>query len=221
MMRIGIAAAFLIISALMIGSAFIEGGVTKADFLLNLGTEVFGIVLTVAIVEYLLERRQLQDEARQIAWQVLHSVDHAIWVWQGGARQFDIGELQALLDLAAESDPVPRFTQNLLLQIGSRSENTLRSKREVVGINKNLKFALETLIPLSRMRDHENLLPTLEIIRSLQQSVRALMKVVNIQSTIIDAEGVNPFRSTSIENQEWRHFGRDQVQQQDANATAT
>jgi hypothetical protein len=221
MMRIGIAAAFLIISAFMIGSAFIEGGVTKADFLLNLGTEVFGIVLTVAIVEYLLERRQLQDEARRIAWEVLHSVDHAVWVWQGGAREFDIDELQALLDLASESDPVPRFTQNLLLQIGSRSENMLRSKWAVVGINKNLKFALETLRLLSRMRDHENLLSTLEIIRSLQQSVRSLMKVVNIQSTIIDVEGVKIFRSTSVENQEWRHFGRDQVQQRDASSTAT
>jgi hypothetical protein len=104
--------------------------------------------------------------------------------------------------------------------VGSRSENTLRSRQEVVGINKNLKFALETLRLLSGMRDHENILPTLEIIRSLQQSVRALMKVVNIQSTIIDAEGVKPFRSTSVENQEWRHFGRDQVQQQDASATA-
>jgi hypothetical protein len=211
MMRIGIAAAFLIISALMIGSAFIEGEVTKADFLLNLGTEVFGIVLTVAIVEYLLELRQLQDEARRIAWEVLHSVDHAVWVWQGGARQFDVGELQALLDLAAESDPVPRFTQNLLLQVGSRSENTLRSRREVVGVNKNLKFALETLRLLSRMRDYENIPPTLEIIQSLQQSVRALMKVVNIQSTIIDAECVKPFRSISVENQEWRHFGREVI----------
>jgi uncharacterized protein (UPF0216 family) len=210
-MRIGIAATFLIMSALMIGSAFMEGGVTKVDFLLNLGTEIFGIVITVAIVDYLLELRKLQDEARRIAWEVLHSIDHAVWVWQGGARQFDIDELEALLDLATESDPVPRFTQNLLLQVGSKSENTLRSKQEVVGINNNLKFALETLRRLSRMRDYENLLPTIEIVQSLQQSIRALIKVVNIQSTVIDADGVKPFRSTSIENHEWRHFGRDQM----------
>jgi hypothetical protein len=218
MTRIGISAIFLIISALMIGSAFITGEATKGDFLLNLGTEVFGIVLTVAIVEYLLERRQLQNNAKQIAWEVLHSVDHAVWIWQGGARQFDIDELQTLLDLALESDPIPHFTQNFLLQIGSRSENTLRKNREVVVASKELKFALETLSILSQVRDDNNLLPTAEIIQSLKKSILALMKVVNIQSTIIDSEGVKRFRNTSIENQEWRHFGRDQVQS-DLNST--
>jgi len=53
---------------------------------MNLGTEIVGITLTVAIVEALLEKRARSDEARRIAWNVMHDIDHAVWVWQGGGR---------------------------------------------------------------------------------------------------------------------------------------
>lgn len=38
----------------------------------NLGTEIFGILITVALVEWLFERRRLQDRGRELAWSVLH-----------------------------------------------------------------------------------------------------------------------------------------------------
>src|SRR5262249_52327422 len=141
-----IAGGALTVSVLIVYEAFSLGPNSGAGaFLLNLGTEILGITLTVAIVEALLEKRAKADEARRISWNVLHDIDHAVWVWQGGGREFDIAELQTLLNQISDNDPLPPFTQNLLLTLGSRSENTIRQRDDVMKQHPALLKALRCL----------------------------------------------------------------------------
>ena len=153
-MRWLIAGGALIVALIIIYEAFELGpNSSSGALLLNLGTEVLGITVTVAIVEYLLERKEHRDEARRIAWNVLHEIDHAVWIWQGGGREFDVDELIALPDEIDDGDHLPSFTQNIIMNIGSRSENTLRQRDDIMKESAELKNALMKLSPLSKVRN--------------------------------------------------------------------
>ena len=43
----------------------------------NLGAEILGLAFTVAIIDWLLERKRLNEQAQHLAWRMLHDVDHA------------------------------------------------------------------------------------------------------------------------------------------------
>ena len=69
MIRATVAAAFLFISASLVWLAFFLGAATPTGTLfINLGTEIFGILVTVAVVEWFFERRRLQDRGRELSW---------------------------------------------------------------------------------------------------------------------------------------------------------
>ncbi len=120
MLRVAITSLFLAVAVGVVGLAFRVGPDKPWGALwLNLGTEIVGIVFTVAIVEWLFERRRRLEDARRMAWRVLHALDHAVWVWQGGHREFNLAELVALLKRVEDGDSLPGFTQNLLMQLGS------------------------------------------------------------------------------------------------------
>jgi hypothetical protein len=90
---------FLIIAAIVLWLSFVFGGDTGwGNLFTNLGTEIIGIVITVAVVEWFFERRRLQNRGRQLAWDALHAVEHAVWVWQGGPRQMDTDEVRGILN---------------------------------------------------------------------------------------------------------------------------
>jgi hypothetical protein len=178
------------------------------DLWLNLGTELLGIVLTVAVVEWLFERRRRQENAQRMAWRVLHELDHAVWVWQGGRRGFSIDELLGLLSLVEDDDPLPPFTETLLLRLGSSADNTLRHEPETVRANKHLHNALERLKDLARIRDHDTTLSDREIAECLTQVAENLARGVKL--TIGDASlAADPLMRNPHPNwQEWRHYGR-------------
>jgi hypothetical protein len=178
------------------------------DLLLNLGSEIIGIALTVAIVEWLFERRQTRNEARKMSWRILLGIDHAVWVWQGGSREFRIEELLGLLSNVTENDPLPDFTQNLLLNMGSTSQNTLKHEPDVVHASSNLENALMALIPLSRLRDQENLLPPKVMAKHLLDATTHLAKELKIAPTIQSPEEIAKIRNPAAEVQEWRHYGK-------------
>lgn len=192
----------------MIGISFSHGQ-SLDDFFLNLGTEIFGIVLTIAFVDIILEKRKQEDAARKIAWNVLHDLDHAVWVWQGGAREFDLDEMAGLLMLVENNDPLPQFTQNLFLRIGSRADSTLRTQNEALSANNNLKNGLEILKSLARMRDVSKVLSPFEIRDTTNDALSELVKAVNLIYTAQDSEILSKYRETSTNAQEWRHFGND------------
>jgi hypothetical protein len=126
---------------------------TRDDFFLNLGTEILGIAVTIGMVEWLLERQRRRERAREITWHALHELDHAVWVWQGGSRSFNLAELWALLAAASPSDPVAAETGNLLFNIGALAENTLRVDEDNVRTNKALCSGLTMLTCLMELRD--------------------------------------------------------------------
>jgi hypothetical protein len=209
MLRGLIALIFLVVAAAIVALAFqTPAGSPWSGLWLNLGTEIVGIVLTVAIVEWLFERRRHAEDARRVAWDVLHETDHAIWVWQGGRREFDLGELLVTLRDVGSADPIPSFTQNLLMRIGSRSENTLRNRPEVGRANRRLAEALKTLSGLSRIRDDGRILPAKEVAACLGTAVGQLMKALRL-SVPAPLPVTSPLRDPASARQEMRHYGMD------------
>ena len=99
--------------------------------LLNLAPELFGVAITVVLVDWLFERRQALDEMRRIAWEALLELDQVVYFWQGGSRVFYLEELLGLLGKVQEDDPIHYATRNLLLRLGSRAANTLKTNPHI------------------------------------------------------------------------------------------
>jgi hypothetical protein len=145
---------FLIVAAIILSISFLFGvDTTTGNLLINLGTEIVGIVLTVAIVEWFFERRRLQDRGRQLTWDMLHEIGHAVWVWQGGPREMGTDEVLGILDGAGKDDPLPDFTEGLMLAIGTRSRRLLNDDKAPVAAIPGLMNGLEHLSRLSSIRD--------------------------------------------------------------------
>lgn len=177
------------------------------DLLLNLGTELFGIVLTVLIIDWLFERRDIQKEARRLAVGFLNRLDHHVWVWQGGAREFDLTETLNLLSHVTDDDPLPEFTQNLLLVLGSNAADRARYDLEVVAVDEDLKTGLEELGPLTNMRsDHGEVMFPTAIAEHLKRAALALATAAEISIPEITYDEPE-YRNPSIESQAWRHYG--------------
>ena len=64
--RTVLAATFLVVASAILWIAVSLGPGDKKDLLLNLGSELTGIVITVAIVDWLFERRRNADEADEL-----------------------------------------------------------------------------------------------------------------------------------------------------------
>ena len=68
MFRAMVTAGFLTVAGVILWISFVIGVDTAAGTLfINLGTEIVGIVITVAVVEWFFERRRLQTRGRQLA----------------------------------------------------------------------------------------------------------------------------------------------------------
>jgi hypothetical protein len=208
-MRVAIGIGLLIMAIALLGEA-VFGLLPQriSDLFLNLGTELIGIVLTVAIIDHLFERRRENEESRRIAKEALHELDHHVWVWLGGAREFDLAELTALLAQASDDDPVPDFTQNLFLQLGSRASNTLRTRADIVRRSPALGAGLSELAKLERMRDADTHLRPSAIAGHIASAVTHLTLAAALTQPPAVPLAPKEFRETSIPDQEWRHFGR-------------
>jgi len=209
MLRIGVASVFLVIAVVAIVEAVQIGATTPSGtVLLNVGTEVIGIVLTVAVVEWIFERRRLRQEVEKLAWRALHELDHTVWVWQGGRRDFDVDELLALIQSIGDEDPVEPFTGNLLLLLGSRAQTSLRLESGTVNSDAELKQGLEALQTLSGMRDHEQLPTAGEIRVALHSAVQHLVRAVGLRESYVPSlQFVDLHRNPDPERQVWRHYG--------------
>jgi hypothetical protein len=208
--RIIVGGFFLLIAFLTGKYAYnTNADLTGADFLLNLATEIVGIVITVLIIDWLIERKNNAEKALKISWDVLHEIDHAIWVWQGGGREFDVYEMKNLINKIDKEDPLPRFMQNLLLRIGSASSNTLRKSGDIVSRNKKLEKGLNELKKLSEMRDNSDAMPKDSIREILNEGTDLLLQAVNYSISKNELNGQESYvKDSSIEQQEWRHYGK-------------
>lgn len=205
MLRALVTSAFLLLAVVILWMAF-RFGTGTSDLFVNLGTEIIGIVITVAVVEWFFERRRLQARARQVAWNVLHSLEHSIWVWQGGPREMDTDEILGLLNGVSRGDPVPDFTRSLFLGIGTRSKQSLKNDREAVRTLPGLGDALVELGRLSSIRDSGADFPPDKIADILEAGVLYLARILGLPDERIPANLVR-YRDPSPQSQEERYLG--------------
>lgn len=182
-------------------------GTTMMELGLNLGAEIMGIAMTVAVVDWLIERSKLREEAQRIAWATLHDMDHAVWVWQGGRREFHLDELVAILSLVKEDDPLPVFTKNLFANLGMRASDTLRLQSRVFRQHRKLKNALTYLSGLAQIRELENIVSPSYIVQSLQSSVAILAGLTGQGMHPASFGVVKAFRDPGLEAQQARYRG--------------
>ena len=207
MLRALVTGGFLIIAAIILSISFLFGvDTTTGNLLINLGTEIVGIVLTVAIVEWFFERRRLQNRGRQLAWDALHAIGHAVWVWQGGPREMDTEEVLGLLDGVGKEDPLPDFTEGLMLAIGTRSRRLLHDDQAPVRAMPGLMDGLEHLSRLSSIRNVGEAMPPRKVADILEEGTKALALALGRPADRLLPSLIR-YRDPSVEKQERRHFG--------------
>ena len=207
MLRAIVTAAFLLVAALILWASFVVGVDTNAGTLfINLGTEIVGIVITVAVVEWFFERRRLQNRGRQLAWDALHAIEHAVWVWQGGPRQMATDEVLGVLNAVTRDDPLPDVTEGLFLNVGTRSRRLLTNDPEAITAVPGFMNGLEHFARLSSMRDGTERMPSRKVADILEEGTSALAKALG-KPTERHLASLIRFRDPSAESQERRHFG--------------
>jgi hypothetical protein len=207
MLRIALVGGFLSVAAVILWVSFIFGvDSSMGTLLINLGTEIVGIVITVAVVEWFFERRRLQTRGRQLAWDALHAVEHAVWVWQGGPREMDTDEVRGILNSVGEGDPLPDFTEGLFLNIGTRSRRLLNNDPDAVAAVPGFMNGLEHLARLSAVRDGKEKMRPQKVADILDEGTSELAKALG-KPTERHLASLIRFRDPSIESQERRHFG--------------
>lgn len=207
MIRLLVTAAFLLLAGLILWAAFVMGTDTSFGTLfINLGTEIIGIVITVAVVESFLERRRLVNRGRQLAWDALHATQSAVWVWQGGPRGMETDEVLGILKAVGEDDPLPDFTEGLFLTVGTRSRRLLNNDPQAVAALPGFMTALEHLARLSAIRDGKVPMPSLKVADILEEGTMALAQALG-QPTERHLASLIRYRDPSVESQERRHHG--------------
>ena len=154
MFRAVFATAFLVASVGLVGGGLLVGFNTPTGEVLgNLGTEVFGILVTIAVVDWFLEKRRRQDRARDLAWNVLHSVERAVWVWQGGPRQPSTDELLGLVAGIQPDDVIESSTQGLIQKIGLQCRGATQKELAALRSLPGLPEAFQDLAGLTTVTE--------------------------------------------------------------------
>ena len=207
MLRWIVTAACIGTAAVILIWSYVIGVNTPAGTILtNLGTELVGIVITVAVVEWFFERRRHHTRGRQLAWDALHAIEHAVWVWQGGPREMDTDEVLGILNAVGAEDPQPDFTEGLFLNIGTRSRRLLNNDPEAVSAVRGFMDGLEHLARLSAIRDGKVPMPARKVGDILEQGTTALARALG-RTTERHLASLIRYRDPSVESQERRHFG--------------
>lgn len=183
MFRIVLAVLFFVTSTGLIAASTLPSlSATVRDILGNLGTEVFGILVTIALVDWYLERRRRQDRARDLAWGVLHAIEHAVWVWQGGPRYLGTNELLGVISGIQKQNGLEPFTEGLMLNVGLQCRSILQRESSAVKSLPGFSGILRDLVSLAAVRD----LPTSTRIRTtaeiLEASVTGLARVLHLST---------------------------------------
>jgi hypothetical protein len=213
MSRLLLPAVGLVVAALVVWSAYLMGSRSGPDalsvnLLINLGTEIMGIVITVAVVEWFFERRRNLERGKQVAWSALHAVEHVVWVWQGGPRQIETDQILGILRSASDEDALPDFTQNLLLSLGTRSKQTLHNDQAALSAHKGLMTAFEELSRLNAIREGGRVFGSRTVADILEEGVKRLARVLGQPEEAMPGRLIRYVDATE-EAQELRYFGRD------------
>lgn len=173
----------------------------------NIGAEIGGIALTVAIIDWLMERRRLNEQVQQMAWRMLHDLDHAFWVWQGGRREFHLDELVALLNVAETSDPLPEFTEEMFVNLGIRASDMLRLQPRLMDHDRRLKSSLKSLSGLAQIREAKGIVDNAYIIEGLRTAVANLAELTGQTPHAGEFAAAKSFRDPNPDAQKKRYRG--------------
>jgi len=195
---------FLASAGLIILSTFLGLDSDLGEIVVNLGTEIFGILVTIALVDWYLEKRRRQDRARELAWTVLHGIEHFVWVWQGGPRHLGTNELLGIIAGIREQNHLEPFTEGLIMNVGIQSRSLLQKEAPAVGSLPELKSILEDLVSLATLRDLPESTRIRTIAEILEASVAGLAKALG-QSTDRMPSGLIWYRDPTPEGQEDRY----------------
>lgn len=179
-----------------------------SGILSNVGTEFIGILFTVLIIDWMYERRTAAADRRSIALSILQKLDHAIWVWQGDRRGFNLDELYTRAQMALQDDPLPSYTQNLFMRLGSHCVSHLNLKGGEIGSSTLLADALKNLSRLEGIRDFERDFDFDEFREILVSSVPALASACSLPPPRTIEIQPTAHRISSEEHQHYRHFGK-------------
>jgi hypothetical protein len=170
MFRVVLAIVFFVTSSALIAASTLPSvSPGLREILGNVGTEIFGILVTIALVDWVLEKRRRQDRARELAWSVLHSIEHSVWVWQGGPRQMGTNELLGIVAGIKKQDHLEPFTEGLFLNVGLQCRSILQKEAPAVKSLAGLSGTLEDLVSLATIQD----LPDSTRIRTVSEILEA------------------------------------------------
>ena len=205
MARIVLGIVFFIASSSLILLSTLPGvGSSLQEILGNLGTEIFGILVTIALVDWYLEKRRRQDRARGLAWSVLHEIEYTVWVWQGGPRHLGTNELRGIVSGIQEKDSPAPFTEGLLMNVGLRSRSLLQKEPSSIRSLPGLRPIFEDLVSLASLRDLPDSTRIRTIAEILEGAVLGLAELLG-QPTDRMPSGLIWHRDPGRESQEQRY----------------
>jgi hypothetical protein len=208
MSRITVTAGFLLVAGLVIWSAFTltDPNSGTGSLLINLGTEILGIVIIIAVVEWFFEKRRALERGRLLAWNTIHAVEHVVWVWQGGPREVDTDHLLGILKAVRADDPLPDFTQNLLLGLGTRAKRTLHNDQDALKALPALMNGFEELARLNAIREGGRLFSSRKVADILEAGIEPVAKALNQPTDPMPARLIR-YVDAGEAAQELRYFG--------------
>lgn len=205
MVRVVLGMVFFVASTILITlSTLGPWDEATTEILGNLGTEIFGILVTIALVDWVLEKRRQQDRARELAWNVLHAIEHAVWVWQGGPRQMGTNELLGIVAGIRRQDHFAPFTEGLLLNVGLQSRSILQMEASAIKSLPGLGGTLKDLVSLATIRDLPESTRIRTVSEILEASITGLSRVLG-QPTERMPSGLIWYRDASSDGQEERY----------------
>jgi hypothetical protein len=188
--------------ALVAAPRFLGWEWSQGSALVDLGSELLGLALTVSILDWFFEQRRVRAEGRRLAWEVFHDLERATWVWQGGPLRLETDELLGLLQAASATDDIAPCTEGLLLGLGIRSRELLQGERRPVASVPGLDEALTELAGLARIGDRKQ--TSSESVRnSLLAAARHLAAILDLSAPHMPARLIRN-RSAEIAEQERR-----------------
>lgn len=207
MIRIVFASGFLVLSVSAILAAFLVGADSPpGNVLINLGTEIFGILVTLAVVDLFLERRRLQERGRELAWATLHDVERAVWVWQGGPRRLGTDELLGLIAGISPKAALQPFTRTLIVNLGQRSREILDIEARAVRLMPALARAAGELSSLRALGERGSPVTVRMVTEVLESATLELARMLGQPTQKIPA-GLVRDRDASPDAQTARYRG--------------
>src|SRR5690606_28651939 len=128
------------------------------------------------------------------------------WVWQGGPREVDTDQVLGILKAVEADDPLPDFTQNLLLSLGTRAKHALHNDQSALVSMPGLMTAFEELARLNAIREGGRIFSARKVADILEAGVVHIARVLGQPTDPMPARLIR-YVDAGESAQEVRYFG--------------